>query len=237
MSAPSTGRVLAAWGVHLYTALGLPIAFVATIALFSGQAKMFFLALCLAVFVDATDGTLARKVGVKAVLPDFSGRKPDAIVDLLDFAFLPSLALAVLGMFPAGWEWAAVFPLMASGYGFCQEAAKTDDSFVGFPSYWNIGVLYLYLLQTGPWVNLAVIVVFSILVFMPFYYVYPTRTEFMKPFTVGFGYLWAATMTVLALNVDAEWTRQIAVWTLAYPAYYFAVSAVHHRQVVRRMAT
>ena len=229
-------RRAAAWGVHLYTALGLPIAFVATVALFSGQVQLFFVALCLAVFVDATDGTMARRVGVREVLPDFDGRKLDDIVDFMTFAFLPSLALGTLSMFPEGLEWCAVIPLLASGYGFCQERAKTEESFVGFPSYWNVGVLYLYLFRTDPWINLAIILGFSALVFVPIHYVYPTKTRFMKRFTIVFGYLWAATMTVLALNLEADWSQSVAVVSTVFPLYYFAISGIHHRRVHRTEA-
>lgn len=226
-------RHAAAWGVHLYTALGLPIAFVATVALFSDQTQLFFLALCVAVFVDATDGTMARRVGVRQVLPQFDGRKLDDIVDFITFVFLPSLALAKLSMFPQGLEFCAVIPLLASGYGFCQERAKTEESFVGFPSYWNVGVLYLYLFQTDPWINLAVIGTFSALVFVPIHYIYPTKTRFMKRFTMVFGYLWAATMTVLALNLEADWSRNVAIASTAFPLYYFAISGIHHVRVHR----
>lgn len=225
-------RKLAAWGVHTYTALGLPIAFVATAALFQGDVRLFFLLNCVAVFVDATDGMLARRVGVKDVLPEFDGRRLDDIVDFLTFAFLPALSLPVLGMLPEGLEVVAVVPLLASGYGFCQERAKTDESFVGFPSYWNIGVLYLYLLGTGPWLNAVVLVTFSLLVFVPIHYVYPTRTRMLRPVTIVAGYLWALVMTVLALNIDASWTRTVAICSLAYPAYYFAISAVNHVRIV-----
>jgi phosphatidylcholine synthase len=220
----------------LYTALGLPIAFIATFALFSHDVKTFFVALCLAVFVDATDGTMARRIGVKEVTPSFDGRRLDDIVDFIIFAFLPALALAALGMFPEGWELAAVVPLLASGYGFCQDHAKTEESFVGFPSYWNIGVLYLYLWQTGPWVNLAFIMGFSALVFVPIHYVYPTRTQFLRPLTVGLGYVWAIVMTVLALNVGEPWTQTVAVYSTLFPIYYFLLSGVHHLRIRRTSA-
>lgn len=226
-------RRLAAWGVHLYTALGLPIAFVATVALYHGDVQVFFLALCAAVFVDATDGTLARAIKVKEVLPQFDGRRLDDLVDFLVFAFLPSLALARFDMFPEGWAYAAVIPLLASGFGFCQERAKTDESFVGFPSYWNIGVMYLYILQTNPWTNLAVIVFFSALVFVPIHYVYPTRTRMLRPVTVSLGYVWAAIMVALSLNVDAPWAGKVALYSLAYPLYYFLLSGVNHVRIVR----
>ncbi len=233
MERPSRRREMAAWGVHAYTALGLPIAFVGCVALYNGDVKVFFLALCAAVFVDATDGTLARAVRVKEVLPQFDGRRLDDLVDFLIFAFLPSLALARFGMLPEGLEYAAIIPLLSSGYGFCQESAKTEESFVGFPSYWNVGVLYLYLLRTDPWVNLATVVFFAVLVFVPIHYVYPTRTRMLRGVTVSFGYAWAGLMTFLALNVDAAWTQKLAVYSLAYPIYYFALSGVNHRRIVR----
>ena len=104
------------------------------IALANGDAKLFFLTNMAAVFVDSTDGTLARAVNVKKVLPQFDGRRLDDLVDFLIFAFLPSLSLVAFNMLPEGLSLLAVAPLLASGYGFCQEAAKTDDAFVGFPS-------------------------------------------------------------------------------------------------------
>ncbi len=229
----SRRRKLAAWGVHAYTALGLPLAFLSSAALFQQDVQLFFALNCVAVFVDATDGALARKVNVKDVLPQFNGRRLDDLVDFIIFAFLPSLALSVFGMFPEGMEWAAVVPLLASGYGFCQERAKTDESFVGFPSYWNIGVLYLYLLQTGPWVNLTTVLVFTALVFVPIHYVYPSRTRMMRPVTVTLGFVWAAVMFGLALNPKAEWAQKVAIYSMAYPLYYLVLSAFNHLRISR----
>ena len=55
-------------------------------------------------------------------------------------------------------------PLLASGYGFCQTAAKTKDHFfTGFPSYWNIVVLYLYVLDWPTWINTLWLVGLSVL--------------------------------------------------------------------------
>lgn len=225
----------AAWGVHLYTALGLPIAFYATFALFSGNAAAFFVALCIAVFVDATDGTMARRIGVRDVTPGFDGRRLDDIVDFIVFAFLPAVSLPVLGLLPTGWEWAACAPLMASGYGFCQERAKTEDAFVGFPSYWNIGVLYFYLLQTDPWLNLATVLAFSVLVFVPIHFVYPTKTALLRPITLYGGFLWGFTLMWLSFHVGEAWTRQIALATTIYPLYYLVISGVHHVRTRRAL--
>jgi len=231
----SPARRAAAWGVHAYTAMGLPLALGSAIALVNGQVELFWALNGTAVLVDATDGMLARKVGVKEVVPSFDGRKLDDIVDFITFTFLPALALVLLDMFPAGWAWFAAVPLLASGYGFCQDRAKTEESFVGFPSYWNLGVLYLFLLQTQAWVNLVTIGFFALLVFVPVHYVYPTRTRLLKPITVGGGYLWAATLMVLCLNPTAPWARAVTLVSLVYPVYYFVLSAFHHVQVMQEL--
>lgn len=229
-------RRIAAWSVHAYTALGLPLAFLASVALHQDDVRAFFLALCAAVFVDATDGFLARAARVRERVPEFDGRRLDDIVDFITFAFLPALAIARFGLFPEGFEGLAVVPLLASAYGFCQDRAKTDESFVGFPSYWNIGVLYLVALDAGPWINLAVVLAFSVLVFVPVHYVYPTRTRLLRPVTVALGYVWGLLMIVLSVDVTAPWARTLAVGSLFYPAYYFALSAVNHRRIVREGA-
>jgi len=167
------------------------------------------------------------------VLPQFDGRRLDDLVDFLIFAFLPSLALARFDLLPEGYEWTAVIPLLASGYGFCQDSAKTEESFVGFPSYWNIVVMYLWLLGGTPWANLSLVVVLSALVFVPIHYLSPTRTRLFRPVTVGLGYAWAGTMVILTLSIGEAWTRPIAWLTLIYPVYYFALSMVNHRRIVR----
>ena len=103
-----------------------------------------------ATIVDSTDGTLARKVRIKEVVPSFDGRRLDDIVDFLNYTFLPLLLIWRAGILPAGYEAWLFLPLLASVYGFCQVQAKTDDGyFLGFPSLWNLVALYLYVLPFG----------------------------------------------------------------------------------------
>ena len=42
-----------------------------------------FVLMLVATLIDATDGTLARAIRIKDVLPDFDGRRLDDIVDFL----------------------------------------------------------------------------------------------------------------------------------------------------------
>ena len=62
-----------------------------------------------------------------------------------------------------------------------------DHFFTGFPSYWNIVVVYLYVLQLPQRTNAIILVVLAILVFVPIRYVYPSRTRTLKVPTLVLG--------------------------------------------------
>lgn len=233
MNPPSTARRAAAWAVHAYTALGLPLGLLAAHALFERDARMFFLWQIAAIFVDATDGAMARAVDVKRVVPEFDGRRLDDLVDFLTFAFLPALALPRLGLVPESWAWFAAIPLLASGYGFCQDRAKTDESFVGFPSYWNIVICYLYVLSATPAVVVGVLSALSVLVFVPIHYVYPSRTRMLRTPTIAFGSLWALIMTFVCFDVDHPWAVTLCWVSLSYVVYYAVISGVNHHRMTR----
>lgn len=224
-------RLAAAWGVHLYTALGLPLAFLAAGALAERDAQRFFAALFAAAVVDGTDGVLARAARVREALPEFDGRRLDDLIDFLTYAFLPALALAAFGLLPGGTELLAVVPLAASGYGFCQARAKTEKSFVGFPSYWNVVVLYLYVLGIDPRWNLAIVLFFSAMVFVPIHYVYPTKTRMLKRTTLVLLSAWALALAVIIADLEASRSSTLTLASLAVPAYYAAVSWIHHSRV------
>ncbi|MEZ4319797.1 MAG: hypothetical protein R3F61_19945 [Myxococcota bacterium] len=233
MSQFTPARRAAAWGVHAYTALGLPLNMLGAWALFERDARLFFLAQVAAIFVDATDGAMARAVDVKSVLPEFSGRRLDDIIDFITFAFLPALSLPLLGLVPEAWAWFGAIPVLASGYGFCQERAKTDESFVGFPSYWNIVVLYLYVLKAPPTVVVGLLSVLAVLVFVPIHYVYPTRTRMLRKPTLALGCIWAAMLTFVCWDVGHPLAVPITWASLFYLVYYTGISAVNHVQMTR----
>ncbi len=230
---PTVAQRTAGWAVHAYTALGLPLALYGAHALIEGDVASFFVANCVAVFVDATDGAMARAVDIKRVVPEFSGRRLDDLTDFLTFAFLPALALVQLDLLPPGLTWVAALPLLASGYGFCQERAKTDDAFVGFPSYWNIVLLYWYVLGANPWVVLGTCVALCVLVFVPVHYVYPSRTAMLRGVTISLGAIWALMLTAVSAAIEASWAVPVMWASMFYPLYYTIISAVHHQRVHR----
>ena len=228
-----------AWSVHLYTALGAPIAFAAFLATLADDARAAFLWMAAALLIDSTDGTLARTARVKEVLPGFDGARLDDIVDYLNYVVVPVFFAWHFGMLPETVSFAvATAPLLASAYGFCQADAKTaDHMFKGFPSYWNIVVFYLYALDTTPVVNATVLIGLSVLVFVPIGYVYASRTPFLRVPTLVLGGLWGIVM--LWTIVQLPETDRTLLWlTLVYPLYYFALSlALHFRRPVPSRST
>ncbi|MDF1667056.1 MAG: hypothetical protein P1V97_35260, partial [Planctomycetota bacterium] len=137
----------------------------------------------------------------------------------------------VYKVLPPGWEFMAIFPLMASGYGFCQESAKTDDAFVGFPSYWNILVLYLFVLESHPWVNVGIIAFLALMVFVPIHYIYPSRTRLMMPYTIILGSIWGMGLIAVSISPKAPWSQTVMWISLFFPVYYTALSLVHHKRI------
>src|SRR5215831_3608250 len=91
----------AAWAVHAYTASGAVAGFLVLQAAFDKQARAAFFWMLVAVLIDATDGTLARAVRIKQVLPWFDGAKLDDIVDYFTFVIAPVVFLVQLQLLPS----------------------------------------------------------------------------------------------------------------------------------------
>jgi phosphatidylcholine synthase len=218
-----------AWLVHAYTAFGAVLAFVGAQAVVHGNDQLALGAMFAATLVDATDGMLARRARVKEVLPDVDGARIDDIVDYITFVFLPMLLLEASG----GLYQLAALPviavvLLSSMYGFVAPDAKSSDYFfTGFPSYWNIVVLYLMLFHTSPAVNAIVLLVLSALIFVRIGYVYPSRTPTLRTLTL----LLASTWAVLIAAIVVMWPsppRWIGIASLLFPVYYTVLSLVLH---------
>jgi len=195
----------------------------------AGDAATAFLWMAYTVAVDAVDGTLARAVGVKEVIPWVDGSRLDDVVDYFTYVLVPAFFLLEMNLLPAGWAVPVVALIaIASGYGFSQTTAKTADHFfTGFPSYWNIVAFYLYALGWPRAVNAAWLVAFAVGVFVPIRYVYPSRTTTLRALTVALGCAWGVIVVYALLHLD-DVPRRLVVASLAFPIYYFALSLVLH---------
>jgi phosphatidylserine synthase len=154
--------ILRAWLVHLYTSLGLICAFFAFGAILNHNARAAFIALAVAMVIDATDGTLARAWKVKVWAPTFDGRKLDDITDYLTYAFIPLFFAWQFQLVSRPGVIVLFICIITAAYGFCNESAKTRDGyFTGFPNFWDLVIFYLFLMKTPSIVNEIVLLVCS----------------------------------------------------------------------------
>ena len=220
-----------AWLVHLYTASSALFAFLSLNLAVQNQYRSAFFWLFIAVIVDATDGTIARRLNVQARLPWFNGGRLDDIVDYLTYVFVPAFIVWRVPLVPAGWGIAVPFAmLLSSVYGFSREDAKTSDHFfTGFPSYWNIVVFYLFLARWAPAFNAGLLLVLAVLVFVPIRYVYPSRTPVLRALTVGLGLAWGLLMIVMLWQMPSV-SPVVVRASLVFPVYYTVLSLVLDRR-------
>lgn len=183
------GTPLRLWaaGVHIFTALGVVCALMAMLAIYDKNVEALFFWLAVAFFIDGIDGTMARAVGVKTVLPRFSGERLDLIIDYLTYVFVPALALLA-------WKHldGTLGVILAAGimlsllYHFSDNDSKNKDNcFVGFPAIWNIIAYFVFAIEPATWVTNLVVTVLIILTFVPMPWVHPVRVEALRPVTLA----------------------------------------------------
>jgi phosphatidylcholine synthase len=212
--------------VHLYTASGTVLGLLIVLAAVEGKAVTALWLGLVALFVDGTDGMLARRFRVKETIPWFDGARLDDIVDYLTYVFAPVVLLWTTDHLPdgaLGWAVAAL-PLLASSYQFCRVDAKTSDHFfLGFPSYWNVVAFYAIVLDLAPATVAGIVVVCAVLVFVPVRYLYPSRTTSLQGLTLAFTAVWGLTYVLLLVQVPSPNPWVVAL-SLSYLVYYVGLS-------------
>ncbi len=219
-------RVAAAWSVHLFTASGAVVAFLAWRAISAGRFGDAFRWLVVAMAIDCVDGTFARAVAVKRVLPWFDGTKLDDIIDYITYVMLPVVLLYEAHLLPDGDGGlaCAAAVLLASAYGFCRTDAKTEDHyFRGFPSYWNVFAFYAFALHLSRGATAVWIVALALLVFAPLKFLYPSRAPYFRRLSIALGLVWGALM-IPAIWMAPESPPALVWASLLYPAYYAGMS-------------
>ena len=217
---------LRAFAVHLYTASGAVLALLIVVAAINGDVvRALWLGLA-ALIIDSTDGLLARRFKVSEFLPKFDGARLDDIVDYMTYVLAPVLLLWSSGYLPEGSTGVmiAALPLLASSYQFCQLDAKTEDHFFrGFPSYWNIVAFYAIVFSLSPEAVGTILVVCSLLVFVPIRYVYPSRTVAFRKLTMTLTGLWFVCYSAILFQMP-EPEPGFLLFSLLYLVYYLSLS-------------
>lgn len=217
-------RYIFAWSIHLFTALGAVFGFLAIIDIGKHEWMRAFVWMAIAVFIDSFDGILARYCRIREVLPNFDGALLDNVVDYFTYVIVPASFLYETHYIPQKFNlFSAIVIVLSSAYQFCQADAKTEDHwFKGFPSYWNIVVLYIFLLELPKTANFIIILVLAILVFVPIKYLYPSRVTHWKTINWILVLIWSILIIFSLYNYPSH--KVYTYLSLVYVVYYFIYS-------------
>jgi len=213
--------VMRAWLVHFYTSLGLVCALFGLILIASDNLKFALILMALAMFIDSTDGTLARRWKVTTYTPQFDGRKLDDITDYINYAFIPFYFAYRFGVVQGAGIIVLPVAAIAAGFGFCQKSAKTSDGYyTGFPNYWNFLIFYLFLFHVSPTVSAIILLVFSVLIWAPVEFAsFSTRP--LRKLTVLMALLYGLNTSGIIYLYWVDRSYYMLAWlSLIFPLYY-----------------
>src|ERR671917_352041 len=113
----SLGMRLAGAAVHLYTASGSVLGLLIVLAAIEGDIEAALWLGLAALWIDGTDGMLARRARVKETIPWFDGSLLDNIVDYLTYVFAPVVLLWTTGALSHSWiGWLLTYAVLLLQY-------------------------------------------------------------------------------------------------------------------------
>ncbi len=189
---PKNPMHVMAYGVHVFTALGAALGFLALYAVINGNLTQAFGWLGVALFVDAVDGPLARKFNVTETASRYDGALLDLVVDFITYVFVPAAMLLRPEVMPAPWGLVSGLMIMiGSALYFADTEMKTEDWwFRGFPAVWNVVIFYLVVFTPPVWLSLIIVAVLTLMMFLPVVFVHPVRVKRWRALTMGVLALW-----------------------------------------------
>ena len=134
---------------------------------------------------------------------------------------VPAYALILSGLIPAPWSFAAGAAIaVTSALYFADTRMKTEDAFFrGFPAVWNVVVFYLLIGKPSAEIAVGVVVLLSILTFVPVPFLHPFRVKRLRLVTLALLAAWTV-LAGAALAYDLSPPQ--AVWfALLVIALYF----------------
>jgi phosphatidylcholine synthase len=225
--APSGKSHAAGLAVHAFTASGAVLGFLALLAALDQHFAAMFGWLALALVVDGVDGSFARRADVKRTAPEFSGEILDLVVDYITYVLVPAYAMYRAGLLPETFALAATaLILVTSALYFADVRMKTDDwHFRGFPATWNLFAFLAFVLNPGPWVVLAAVVLFSALTFAPLAFVHPMRVRRFRPLNIGMLTM-VGVLCALAIWWNLEPPLAVRIGLVAVGLYFLLIGLV-----------
>tara|TARA_A200000113_G_C8853473_1_gene351023 strand:+ start:162 stop:893 length:732 start_codon:yes stop_codon:yes gene_type:complete len=175
-------NVIRAYLIHLLTGAGILMSFFSIISILNEDKLLTFLFLVIALFIDVIDGNLARKFNVKKFCPNVDGIMLDSIVDYINYVFIPCIIIYKFNYVPE--QFVIILPILIlsiSLFSFSYLKIMTENYlYVGFPSIWNVIIIYLSILDLNVWNNLIILVILIILKVIPIKVIHPMRYESHK---------------------------------------------------------
>jgi len=189
-----------------------------------GEWTLMFACLGVALFVDGIDGTFARRLKVKELLPRWSGDVLDLVVDFVTYVFVPAYAIAAGSLLPGPLAVPAGILIVVTGaLYFADRDMKTEDNyFRGFPTLWNAVAFYLFILRPEPWIAAVAVAVLAVLTFVPFKFLHPFRVVRLRAVNIAVVVVWAGLATV-ALVRDLAPEPWVSAGLVAVALYFIGV--------------
>lgn len=211
-----------AYGVHVLTAFGAALGFLALAEALRGSIMACFGWLGLALLVDALDGPLARRFKVSETASRYDGATLDLVVDFITYVFVPAAILLRPEILPHPFGLiAGMVMTIGSALYFADTRMKTEDWwFRGFPACWNIVVFYLVIFRPGGWTSLAIVAFFTLAMFLPMPFVHPFRVRRWRMVTMLSLAIWALA-AASAVFLEALAPHSLTKGVLIAGAVYF----------------
>ena len=188
--------------VHIFTGSGIIFSFMALVSVIEGYKLLTFMFLGIALLVDIVDGTLARKYKTEIIFPNIDGKTLDTIIDYINYIFIPCIMIYKFGYLPP--DFTIIIPIViicVSLYSYVNtKLVATSFSYIGFPSIWNVILLYLEILSFNQWINLFIILLFILLKFVPFRVIHPMRNVAFKKTNITFLFGTLLTSSILLMS-------------------------------------
>lgn len=193
-----------AWAIHVFTAVGIIAGFLALLSALDGSPRMSLTWMTIAMVIDGLDGPIARKYEISAVLPHIDGHIGDLIIDYVTTVIAPAFFIHEFDLLPDRFDLLGIsLILLTALYLFSNTDIQSDDNyFNGFPAMWNLVINVLFVLQSPPNVNLAVVVIMSVLTVVPLKFVHPVRVKDFRKITLSVLTVWLIALVYLTWIID-----------------------------------
>lgn len=219
-----------AYGVHVFTALGAALGFLALKSVLEGNIAQCFIWLAVALIVDAADGPMARQLNVQETASRYDGATLDLVVDFITYVFVPAAVLLRPEVMEAPWGLAAgMLITIGSALYFADTTMKTQDWwFRGFPATWNIVVFYLVIFKPPSMLSFAIVAILTAMMFLPVVFVHPVRVVRLRGLTIAALVIWAvASALALWQNLAPDWPVKAVL--LACVVYFFGLGFIRDK--------